>query len=46
MKALDIAAERAGSKATLQSLLDADCRVKSLMPGLVNQSAVDEDEFH
>jgi hypothetical protein len=30
MKALDIAAERAGSKAKLQSLLDADFRVRSL----------------
>jgi hypothetical protein len=46
MKALDIATERADSKAKLQSLLDADFRVRSLMPGLVHQSAVDEDEFH
>jgi hypothetical protein len=30
MKALDIAPERAGSKAKLQSLLDADFRVRSL----------------
>jgi hypothetical protein len=30
MKALDSATERAGSKAKLQSLLDADFRVRSL----------------